>query len=107
MKLLKTPHYHLITRPKFRGGEGLVRFGKKVKFDIFQAFSCPHPIPQLSSLSLKPYVKAVIPSERLEWCIISMVDCVTILLYCQTPVLGLGLGVDFTFSPCNKTTSTL
>ena len=25
----------------------------------------------------------------------------------QTPVLGLGLGVDFTFPPRNKTTSTL
>ena len=27
--------------------------------------------------------------------------------FCQTPVLGLGLGVDLTFPPCNKTTSTL
>ena len=27
--------------------------------------------------------------------------------FCQTPVLGLGLGVDFTFPPRNKTTSTL
>ena len=26
--------------------------------------------------------------------------------FCQTPVLGLGLGVDFTFPLCNKTTST-
>ena len=42
--------------------------------------SLNHPIPQGFSLLLKPYVKAVTHGEKLEWWIILMVDCVTILL---------------------------
>ena len=39
-----------------------------------------HPIPQgFSIVIVKPYVKAVTHSEKLEWWIILMVDCVTIL----------------------------
>ena len=45
-------------------------------------FGClSHPIPKGSSLLLKPCVKAVTPTEKLEWSIILMVGCVTILLY--------------------------
>ena len=40
----------------------------------------PHPIPQsFSIIILKPYVKSVTHSEKLEWWNISMVECVTIL----------------------------
>ena len=39
-----------------------------------------HPIPQgFSIIIVKPYIKVVTHSEKLEWWIISMVDCVTIL----------------------------
>ena len=39
-----------------------------------------HPIPQgLSIIILKPYVKSVTHSEKLEWWNILMVECVTIL----------------------------
>ena len=41
-----------------------------------------HPIPQgFSIIILKPYVKSVTHSEKLEWWNILMVECVTILLY--------------------------
>ena len=39
-----------------------------------------HPIQKgFSIIILKPYVKAVTHSEKIEWWIILMVDCVTIL----------------------------
>ena len=39
-----------------------------------------HPILQGISITiLEPYVKAVTHTEKLEWWIILMVDCVTIL----------------------------
>ena len=39
-----------------------------------------HPIPQgFSIIILKPYVKVVTQSEKLEWWIILMGDCVNIL----------------------------
>ena len=42
--------------------------------------SSVHPIPQgFSIIILKPYVKSVTHSEKLEWWNILMVECVTIL----------------------------
>ena len=55
--------------------------GKKrsVAEQYCQAYSS-HPIPLgFSIIMVKPYVKAVTHSEKLEWWIILMVDCVTIL----------------------------
>ena len=59
-----------------------------------------HPIPKgFSIILLKPYVKSVTHSEKLEWWIISMVECVTIF-YVHT-TLGRG-GGHRSFGQCPK-----
>ena len=60
----------------------VTRLARVYTADRNKVKSClKHPIPQgFSIIILKPYVKAVTHSEKLEWWNIVMVECVTILL---------------------------